>query len=236
MKTLLLTITAVALATLPFADLSADDADVTLTVEKGEALDVLFLTTKPDTQEKLGDYFATVSPIVKKAGYTPKPGFALSATRGNYDPSRVVFASWRSPEDRAEAMAAIDANVENFHERRREIWSSFNMTVYTMENDVAVAMDADKTYVMTAYWRTDGDGFDAFTKSWRKSAGRAGGTVVLELEDGWSPFGYRYDPDYLAITEWKSDKAFETFHAGLGIDTAAVSHVDEWVLDVKAKN
>ncbi|MEO1367092.1 MAG: hypothetical protein AAFX50_07915, partial [Acidobacteriota bacterium] len=75
----------------------------------------------------------------------------------------------------------------------------------------------------------------AFARSWKRGAAGAGGQVVLELQDGWSPFGYRYDPDYLAITEWEDAASYKAFHAGLAFDTAVVEHVDEFVLDVKAK-
>ncbi|MEO1084256.1 MAG: hypothetical protein AAFY88_08440 [Acidobacteriota bacterium] len=237
MKKILIISALAAVAAIPPAAPALAEADVTLSFKKGQAIDLLFVQQNPESGELLKAYFADVFPAAKAAGYTPMPGFAISQspTRGNYHPSTAIFAGWPSPEAREGAMEAIAASVDDLQQRRLAIWPSFAMTVYTMAEDVTVAMDAKKTYVLTAYWGTKNGDLSTYAQSWKRRAAGAGGQVVLELEDGWSPFGYRYDPDYLAITEWKDAASFKAFHAGLTFDTAAVAHVDEFVLDVKAK-
>ena len=213
----------------------------TFNFEQGQAIDILFLEAKPETDEKLKEYFAAVFPIVKDAGYRPLPGLRIyqSPTQGNYHPGTLVMASWRDAASRAEAMERIEEAVPDFHQRRRDIWSSFAMTVYEMEEPVSFAVDSEGTYVLTAYWQKDDveRGFEAFKKDWSSRMHRAGGQLVLELEGGSSPFGYRYDPDHLTITRWQSAESFETFYRqNLAMDHQPVEHVNQFILELPAAN
>ncbi|MEM7585588.1 MAG: hypothetical protein AAF560_19515 [Acidobacteriota bacterium] len=203
--------------------------------QKGQAIDFLFLNQKPDTEQALKDYFGAVFPIVKEAGYTPLPGFRItqSPTQGNYHPAVLVIASWRSPESRAHAMRTIEERVPDFHQQRRDIWSSFDMTVYTMQEDVAFTVRSDKVYTLTAYWQEPGSRFAGFKREWLRKTRQAGGSIQLELEDGVSPFGYRYDPDYMVITEWERLTDFEQFtKENLAMDHEPIRHVNQFILDL----
>jgi len=206
--------------------------------QKGQVVDFLFINQKPGTEQALKDYFGSVFPIVKDAGYSPLPGFRIlqSPTQGNYHPDVLAIASWRSLESRARAMRSIEDQVPGFHQRRRDIWSSFDMTVYTMEQDVSFTVSTNKTYTLTAYWEKTGSRFDNFKQEWLRKTRQAGGQVQLELEEGTSPFGYRYQPDYLAITEWESRTAFEKFNKeNLAMDHGPVQHVNQFILDLLPK-
>ena len=101
----------------------ATKIEKTFNFEKGQAIDILFLEAKPETDQKLKDYFAAVFPIVKDAGYRPMPGLRIpqSPTQGNYHPSTLVMASWRDAASRAQAMTRIEEAVPDFHQRRRDI-------------------------------------------------------------------------------------------------------------------
>ena len=214
---------------------AAETNEAIYAYEKGQALDILFLASKPDTQDQLKDYFQAVFPIAQAAGYQPLPGFKLSQapTQGNYHPSQLVLATWKDRASRAKAMVDIEAAVPDFHQRRREIWSSFAMTVYEIKEDTSFTAYSDRLYVLTAYWAKESGSFRSFKRAWRKKAQAKGGAVQLELEDGFSPFGYRHDPDYLTITEWESREAFDSFYAdNLAMDHSAVEHVNQFILDL----
>ncbi len=223
-----------ALAAAP-ATATGQSRDRIYTYQKGQVVDFLFLNQKPGTEQALKEYFGTVFPIAKDAGYTPLPGFRIrqSPTQGNYHPDVLAIASWRSQESRNQAMRAIDNQVPNFHQRRSDIWSTFNMTVYTMQQDVSFAVSEDKLYTLTAYWQEPGSRFGKFKQKWLRETRQAGGQIQLELEDGTSPFGYRYDPDYMAITEWESPAAFKKFNQeNLAMDHGSVQHVNQFILDL----
>lgn len=213
----------------------AEPREVVHTFKKGQAIDFLFLSQKPDTRELLQDYFAAVFPIVKEAGYQPMPGFRIpqSPTQGNYHPNQLVVAGWRDGTSRQAAMDAIEANVEGFHQWRRDIWSSFNMTVYEMQQDVTFTASSEKTYTLTAYWQEDDRAFGSFKRQWLEKTREAGGNVLVELENGMSPFGYHYNPDFMVLVEWATPEAFESFHQhNLAMDHASVRHVNQFVLDL----
>lgn len=228
--------------TLTLGSMAAADEprEVTFTFQKGQAVDFLFLTQKPETEKLLEDYFGAVFPIVKEAGYQPRPGFGISQspTQGNHHPSRLVIASWRDSASRQRAMGSIESQVPDFHQRRRDIWSTFDMSVYEMEQDVSWTVSSEKTYVLTAYWQAEGGPFTTFKQQWLQGAKRSGGRLVVELEDGMSPFGYHYNPDYMAIVEWATPAAFEAFYeTNLAMDHRSVQHVNQFILELPpAKN
>lgn len=213
----------------------AEPQEVVHSFKKGQAIDFLFLDQKPETRELLKEYFATVFPIALEAGYQPLPGFGISQspTQGNYHPNHLALAAWKDTASRQAAMQAIEAQVPGFHQWRRDIWSSFNMTVYEMQNDVSFTVSSEKTYMLTAYWQEDDAAFGSFKQSWLKKAKQAGGHVLVELENGMSPFGYHYNPDYMVIVEWATPEASEKFHRqNLAMDHGSVQHVNQFILDL----
>ena len=67
--------------------------------------------------------------------------------------------------------------------------------------------------------------------TWKKALEETGGTIKLELTQGKSPTGYEYNPDYMVISQWESQKAFEAFQAlNVSMDTDFLMHVNQFVL------
>ncbi|MEM9930516.1 MAG: hypothetical protein AAF840_11900 [Bacteroidota bacterium] len=132
---------------------------------------------------------------------------------------------------RAATMEAIVAEFPDFHERRRKIWSSFNMTFYPMEASVSFTTDPAKFYVATMYWQEEATGFDRFLTTWKKKMKKNGGTNLLELTNGQSPYGYHYKPDYFVLTEWASRAEFEAFYTqDQALDHKGVRHVNQIIV------
>lgn len=214
-------------------NLSAQPKAKNITLKKGQILDILMLNNHPEGATVQKEYFKVVFPYATQNGYQPLPGLAIieTPTQGNYYPEVMVFATWKNLANRKKAMEEIEANVPDFHERRRTIWSSFNMTYYKVKEDKTLNIAPDKFYVTTAYWRKDAKAFKKFKKDWEKTAVQFGGQVKLALTGGTSPFGYYYNPDYLVLTEWKNKAAFDAFYKeNLMLDHDSIKHVNQFIV------
>ncbi len=206
---------------------------ITYSYKKGQVMDIIFLNTKPDTKEALDHYFKTAFPVAEKHGYKGQGGVSLAPTptQGNYHPGSMVFGFWTSYDSRKNFLKEIDEVMPDFHKARREIWSSFNLTYYELENDLSFQIDRNKYNVVTAYWKNDTSDFEKFTKNWSSKAKKAGGKEVVSLKDGGSPFGYYYAPDYMVITSWNSKADFEKFYKeNLKMDHKGIKHVNQFVV------
>ena len=199
--------------------------------KKGQVIDVLLLNNNPDAEEKRQEYFKIVFPIASEMGYNPLPGLSISAppTQGNYAPDFLALAFWENTETQEKAMARIEKEISDFHQRRREIWPTFFLTHYEAKEDISFEIDPNKFYIVTTYWEKNKKGFQRFKKEWIQKTANKGGKVVLELNEGDSPFGYYYNPDFMAITEWNDKAAFDAFYKeNLQMDHSAVQHVNQF--------
>ena len=214
--------------------LNASTAQVkTITLKKGEALDLLLMTINEDATDKRKEYLETAVPIAQKQGYRPQYSSRIKQppTQGNYWPELVLIAKWEDYDKRVQFLEDIVEEYPTFHEKRRVIWPTFNLTYWKVEEDQEVHMHSEKFYVATSYWSKDPRSFGSFTKDWVEKVNEQKGKIILTLNDGTSPFGYRYDPDLFTITEWESKEAFEKFHAeNLAMDHTGVQHVNQFIL------
>lgn len=202
-------------------------------LKKGQALDLLFFSTNPDAKETMDRYFKRAIPEAIKNGYLPQKGFKISQSplQGNYWPETLIIGLWKDFEQREQFTNDIIKDVPDFHEMRREIWTSFNLTYWKIAEDKDFTVDSEKFNVLTAYW-SKGNSFEEFNKKWLKEAKKSGGRIVLELTDGTSPFGYYYDPDYVTITEWDSKEAFDSFNEKNKLmDHKEVKHVNQFIIE-----
>lgn len=201
--------------------------------KKGQVLDLILLNTKSDAQEELAYYFKTALPVATKYGYKGLGGLALksSPSQGNYHPESLIFGVWNSLRERKDFLTNIEDVMPEFHQSRRNIWSSFNMTFWEVEDDLSFTVNTAKFNVATAYWQNDKSGFQKFKKSWNDLAKKTGGREILALANGDSPFGYYYNPDYMVITEWDSKSDFEKFlKENLKMKHDAVKHVNQFII------
>lgn len=202
-------------------------------IKKGQVFDIIFLTKKPGTDAALQDYFKRVFPLAEKYGYHTLPGFTIkdNPTQGNYHPQNMILGYWTSLKGRVEGMKKIEKEVPDFHEMRRDIWSNFDMTYYDLKEDLPFELDKDKLNVVNTYWYESVESFRSFNNEWLKQVKKAGGKVSLELKNGESPFGYYHKPDYVVITSWDSQAAFDKFYAqNIKMDHSTVKHVNQFII------
>lgn len=183
-------------------------------LQKGQVLDVLFVSTRVGAEDLQKEYFQTVFPLASKLGYHRLPGFPIANVplQGNYHPEFLALAYWDDLDTRSSAMATIEQEVPDFHDRRKAIWTSFNITYFELQEDVSFEIEEHKYYVVSAYWEEDKGAFKQFQKNWLKGCKSAGGQTQLVLTNGESPYRYYHNPDFLAITAWDSQAAFEAFN------------------------
>ncbi len=205
----------------------------TISLKKGQALDLLLLTTNQDAKEKRNEYFAAAVSVAQQYGYTPQysAGIKEPPTQGNYWPEVLILATWKVYEDRVKFVKDIETKYPPFHEMRRVIWPNFHLTYWKVDRDQEITIDPDKFYVATAYWGKSGKRFKSFVQALQKEVSNTEGRVVLEMKEGISPFGYHYNPDLFTITEWESRAAYEQFHdKNVAMDHEGVLHVNQFVL------
>lgn len=212
---------------------SAEAQSKTLSLKKGQALDLLLLTTNTEASDKRNEYFAAAVSVAQQYGYTPQysSGIKEPPTQGNYWPEALILATWKVHEDRVKFITDIEQKYPEFHEMRRTIWPNFHLTYWKVEEDQDVVINSEKFYVATAYWGKEGRRFKSFASTWQKEVANQEGQVVLTMKEGTSPFGYHYNPDLFTITEWASREAFEQFHTkNIAMDHEGVLHVNQFVI------
>lgn len=214
------------------ATMAAQETKKSFNFKKGQVLDIIFLNQKPDKDNLLQEYFKLVFPVAQKNGYNPQSGVSIEKyTQGNYHPQSMVFGYWNTFDSRSEFLSEIRNTVPDFHKRRSDLWSTFALTYWELQNDLSFEINSDKYNVVTAYWRKDGESLVKFKSAWSQKVKQLGGNITVELTNGASPFGYYYNPDYLVITEWENEAAFKTFYkANLNMDHKAVKHVNQFIL------
>lgn len=238
MKVLVLSLLALILTfNTQHAEAQSEDAaseEIVYSYKKGKIVDFLFAIQNPEGNEVLKEYFSAAIPIALKMGYQPLTGFVIpkNPTQGNFHPQYIAMGYWESWDQRTQTLKAIEAELPEFHQMRRDIWSTLNIANYEMKQDTSFVYSEDNVYALTAYWQNDETPFAKFKKEWLKKAERAGGQVHMELEGARSPFGYHYKPDYMVLTEWKSQAAFDAFYKeNLAMDHRSVQHVNQFFLE-----
>ncbi|MEL6696683.1 MAG: hypothetical protein AAFP89_10595 [Bacteroidota bacterium] len=204
----------------------------TITLKKGEVLDILLLSQYPDKKAALRSYFQTASPVAKRMSYQPQPGFRIvDHSQGNHRPDLLILGKWRDIEVREAFLTQIVEEVADFHERRRDIWSYFGLQYFEMHEDVSMEIHRDHYQVATAFWLESDNQPSKFYEKWGNKVQALGGDVLIELKEGKSPAGYQYNPQFFVITSWKSEAAFRDFQEKVQrLKRDNIQHVNELIL------
>lgn len=203
-------------------------------LKKGQAFDILLFNTNDEAKETLDRYFKSAIPVAMKSGYLPQKGFRIEQPplQGNYWPKTMIIGLWEDYDKRIQFIDDIVKEVPDFHEMRREIWTSFNLTYWEVGQDYSFEVNPEKFNVVTAYWSNDDEVFPKFRTEWLKQVEKSGGNKLIGFFKGSSPFGYDYNPDHLTITEWESKEAFDKFNEKIqAMDHEGVRHVNQFIIE-----
>ena len=213
--------------------LNGQSAVQTVVLKKGEVLDILLLSQNPNSEADLKSYFQTAFPVAKRMSYQSVPGFKIKGhTQGNLRPSSLILGKWSDVKNREAFLSQILEEVPDFHERRRKIWSYFGLHYFEIQEDFSFEIDRNQYHVATAYWLKEQDDSSKFYKKWIKTINKMGGQILLKLQDGTSPFGYSYDPNYFVITSWENQAAFKVFKEAIQAQKMDnIKHVNEFILE-----
>ncbi len=180
--------------------------------KKGEVMDVMLITTAPNSEVEYEKYKKTAFPVAFEYSYQPQQGFNISKlTLGSHLPASLIFGKWESKEKREGFLATISNRVTDFHEQRRALFPYFDLTYYEMPRDINFSINREKYNVATSFWKQDSETFLKFLNQWERQITKAGGKIILQLNDGTSPTGYNYNPDIFYILQWTDQLAFEAF-------------------------
>ena len=206
----------------------------TITIKKGQSLDLFFGNRKPNTDEALGIYFNKVIPPASKLGFKVDGSFITTEppTRGNFHSDFMSVMSWPNSEARNQFFKDFEKVDYDFTAERRKIWSVFNFVEYSkLEKDINFVVSSDKTYVVTTYWIEDGKNFETAIKNIRSTMKTMEGKLLMQVGKGHSPNGYLYEPDLITITEWESPETFKKFLKSIDSskDIAGTKNVNQWI-------
>ena len=201
--------------------------------KKGEVLDILILTTKPNTDSLFAEYRKIAFPYAIKRTYKGLPGFRIAENiQGNLEPKGFILSKWDDLQKREKFIEEIENFVPDFHQQRRDIWSIFNLTYYEMPEDTSFEINKEKFNVVTAYWGDNKISFKNFTEKWLYKSKENKGKTIITLINGKSPVGYYYQPDFMVITEWSDRETFEVFKKeNLKMDHKGVKHVNQFIIN-----
>ncbi|SHG68773.1 hypothetical protein [Flagellimonas flava] len=233
MKSFRLHLTSVFVLSFSLFSFGQDDL-ATYNLKKGEAFDILLISTKPNSKEAFKEYREKAFPVAVEMGYSFLPGFNISEIlKGSLSPKGMIMGKWKSIALREKFLAEIDSRVPNFHEMRSQIWSFFTVTYYEVPTDISFQLDSKKVIVATAFWKKEKtpSKLDTYLTRFKSGVKKTGGTLKLELVQGKSPSGYYYNPDYMIIAQWDSREEFETFQKeNLKIDGDFVKDINQFIL------
>ena len=208
-----------------------------LKLEHGHVLDFLYLNNIIGNEKPKQQYFVDIAPVGRELGYKPLIAFKINKppSLGNYFPDTLAIAAWEgSVADRKATFDELLNRVPDIHQRRFEVWSSFNMNNYYVEKDMMLSFQHEKRYVLTSFWR-ENNSIDNAVAEYTKHIDSAGGKVLVSLKDGFSIKGYMYDPEYTLISEWPDMGTFEQFHKKHGtqlLERSGIKHVNELHLEL----
>ena len=208
-------------------------------LKKGQIFDVLLRSNNDKASQKAKDQFdQQVLPRALKLGYQVMPHglyFKDVAKQGNYSPEHMVLGGWINLQRREKAMKILIKEVPNFHDIRRELWTTLFTSYYSIEEDIKFSIHRDKYYVVTAYKHRNKRGFKKFIKILEENVRVSKGSIILKLQNGTSPFiGHYYEPNYFSITEWNSQDEFEIFLLmNRKMNHTSVKYVNQFVLNPK---
>ena len=206
---------------------------ISYSFKKGEVMDIMLITTVPNSAIKYEKYKKTVFPIALKYSYQPLPGFNIrKLTLGTHLPTSLIFAKWKNKEKREGFLDNITKKTPDFHKQRRALFPYFDLTYYEMPHDINFTINREKYNVVTSFWKQDSKVFIKFSNQWEKQIKEAGGKIIVQLGNGTSPIGYHYNPDMLYLIEWDNKKAFDVFekqHSLTSYET--LKNVHQFVID-----
>ena len=204
----------------------------TVTLNKGEAFDILLLSQNPDTQEQLKSYFEVAVSVASRMTYQPIPGFkVIGHTDGNIRPNLLILGKWASIDKREEFLAEIINEVPDFHERRRDIWSYFGHRYFEVKEDYSFDIDRNKYHAANAFWLKSDTDPSGYYDQWLSKVESNGGRALIMLKDGKSPYGYQYNPDLFVITSWESETDFNAYQQKTKLaNTKGLEHINEFIL------
>lgn len=185
---------------------------ISYSFKKGEVMDIMLLTTSPDSKTEYERYKKTIFPVGFEYSYQPQKGFRISElTLGTHRPSSLIFGKWENKQKREGFLANISKRVPDFHEQRKTLFPHFDLTYYEIEKDLNFSINKDKYNVVTSFWKNDSKKFDKFIPKWEEEIKKARGKIILQLNRGISPTGYVYNPDQFYIIEWNNESDFDAF-------------------------
>lgn len=226
------------LLNLTFAPIAikAQPAIKTYTLKKGQVFDVLLRTNNDQASQETKDQFdREVIPRALKQGYQAMPSglyFESVAIQGNYSPSHMVVGGWENLKAREHAMQILISEIPDFHQIRRDLWTTLFATYFEINEDINFSIVEGKLYVVTAYRHKKKSAFKKFRKEWANIIAASKGTIILTLENGKSPFiGHFYEPHHFTITKWDNRALFEEFlRKNNHMDHSSIQYVNQFVL------
>ncbi|MEM6801048.1 MAG: hypothetical protein AAF696_06560 [Bacteroidota bacterium] len=200
--------------------------------KKGEVMDLIYLSSHPDTEQLFEQYKKTAFPVAFEYGYQPQRGFAVKElTLGMNQSNSLIVGKWSSREKREGFLANIVQRVPDFHQQRRQIFEEFALTYYIMPRDLEFSTASGKFYTATSFWQKDANSLERFSQKWKRAIEKAGGKIILELEEGYSPTGYYFNPELFFIVEWEERDPFEIFAEANPLSSyEALKHVHQVVI------
>lgn len=190
----------------------AQPAIKSISIKKGEVLDIILAANHPDNKDLIARYRKTAIPVALEYSYKPQPSFAISRlVLGNYLPQFMIMGKWVSKAKKEAFLDVITQRVPDFHAQRQGIFRSFQLTSFVLNEDLNLEIDTEKTTVCTAFWEQYEKDSNPFIQKWIQEVKVSGGTIMLSLHNGTSPVGYGYGPDTFIIVQWAAKEAFEAF-------------------------
>lgn len=197
---------------LPYFPIQAQDQAKTFSFKKGEVMDLIYLSAQPETDQLFDHYKKTAFPVAFEYSYQPQRGFAVKElTLGMNVSTSLIVGKWGSKEKREGFLDNIVKRVPDFHQQRRKLFEEFALTWYVMPKDVDFSVEGSKLNVATSFWQEDPATLKSFVRTWKKEIEKAGGKILLELTEGYSPTGYYFNPDVFLLIEWQDRTAFDAF-------------------------
>ena len=191
---------------------NVEKASLTITVKKGEVLQLIAPQARADGDQARQDYYKSVFPIAQTLGFKRVGQLAVKQKIvSDYDPGGFIFYTW--PSEAAENWLAGHPKWPSLKAKRPQAWSELKIYTDTLDEDLTLNFDPAKFYTVVVAWfnpENPGD-YARYLKGIETAVEREGGRFIYKMhqprfESHASP---ATAPGQITFVEWNSPDGFQ---------------------------
>ncbi|UTW59575.1 DUF1330 domain-containing protein [Kordiimonas sp. SCSIO 12603] len=181
-----------------------------LHLEKGQYLTVVLPETNPAKNMLREAYYSAAFPLAEKYGLKREAGLKVEQKIiSDYSPSAALFFSY--PDQASERKLTNEAMWPEIVKLRKEAWKEIKFYSATIEQDLNITFDPEKSYTLVVAWTNPEHPNDYFRylDAIKQVVNEAGGRFIYKMQTPKYEANTKGEaPAQLTFVEWDTPDAF----------------------------